>query len=66
MNSKTNETICPLCQKDNGCMAHSNKRCWCVDMTIPQALLDQVPAAQQGRACICRSCIEKFNHQQGD
>ena len=61
MHTKIDETICPLCREENGCMAHSDSRCWCVDLTVPQALLDLVPEAQQGQACVCRSCIEKFN-----
>ena len=64
MHTKIDETICPLCRKENGCMAHSDSRCWCVGLTVPQALLGLVPEAQQGQACICRSCIEEFNNNQ--
>lgn len=61
MSIEIDETLCPLCREENGCMAHSETRCWCNDVTVPQALLDLVPGAQQRQACICRLCIEKFN-----
>ncbi|MCF6265639.1 MAG: cysteine-rich CWC family protein [Desulfuromusa sp.] len=66
MQPKIDETICPLCWRGNGCMAHSDSRCWCVDLTVPHALIDLVPEAQQGHACICRACIEEFNNNQAE
>ena len=42
-------------------MAHSTERCWCMDISVPQGLLDLVPSELQNQACICRSCIEKYN-----
>jgi hypothetical protein len=33
-------------------------------MVFPQELLELVPAEQRGKACICRSCVEKF-HRRG-
>ncbi len=61
MDNKIDETLCPLCREENGCMAHSDESCWCNDVTVPQELIDLVPEAQQRKACICRFCIEKFN-----
>ena len=52
---------CPLCGKNNDCMANSSDRCWCHDVTVPQALLDLVPTDLSSKACICRSCIKNFN-----
>ena len=66
MQLKIDETICPLCREENGCMAHSDSRCWCVDVKVPQALIDLVPEALQRKACICRSCIEEFNNNQAE
>ena len=41
-------------------MAHTSKRCWCHDITIPAALLQKVPVQLQGKACICQACIQSF------
>jgi hypothetical protein len=54
-------TICPLCHQSNGCMMDTGERCWCMDVTIPQGLIDLVPPELQRQSCICRSCIEKYN-----
>ena len=61
MTDHLNENICPLCGNPNNCMAHSEQRCWCIDVKVPKELIDLVPAPQQGKACICLDCIEKFN-----
>ncbi len=29
-------------------------------MEIPKGLLDLVPEEKKGKACICKSCIEKY------
>ena len=55
------KTLCPICQQNNGCMLHSTERCWCMDISVPQGLIDLVPPWLQRQACICRSCIEKYN-----
>lgn len=53
---------CPLCGQPNGCAAARSGRfdtpCWCTEVRFTPALLARVPAAQQGRACICRACAE--------
>ncbi len=54
-------TLCPLCKQSNGCMMHTGEHCWCLDVTVPQGLIDLVPQELQRRACICRTCIEKYN-----
>lgn len=48
---------CPICGKDNNCK-HS-KECWCHNVTIPKSLLDTIPEDKKGKACICKSCVEK-------
>lgn len=56
------EHRCPLCGQPNGCAAASSGRfdtpCWCSNATFTPTLLALVPAAQRGRACICKSCAE--------
>jgi hypothetical protein len=56
------EKICPLCGQDNNCQ-HNHTTCWCVKVKIPKQVLDMIPDDKKGKACICESCIEKF---QGD
>ena len=58
---KVDPNMCPLCGEENNCMANSAERCWCNDVTVPQALLDLVPVNLRDKACICRSCIKNFN-----
>jgi len=61
MKKQVDTTICPLCHKSNGCMMHTSDHCWCVDVTVPQGLIDLVPLELQRQACICHSCIDKYN-----
>jgi hypothetical protein len=53
-------TRCPLCGGDNACAPATDgtfeRRCWCEDASFDRALLDRIPAAAGGRACVCRSC----------
>jgi hypothetical protein len=32
--------------------------CWCTQAAFPTALLDRVPEAARGRACVCAACAE--------
>lgn len=52
---------CPLCGKDNNC--RQSKECWCHSATIPKELLDKVPEDKKGKACICKSCVDKYNSE---
>jgi len=61
--------ICPLCGGPNDCQlcspaAHKGA-CWCAQLEIPEELLARVPVALRQRACICRSCVEKFHRGTG-
>ena len=51
---------CPLCGAGNACaMARgdaSGEPCWCVAAAFGAELLERVPAAARGRACICAAC----------
>jgi len=53
-------TLCPLCGESNTCAmaagAESAEPCWCVAVPIPPSVLDQVPPAARGVACLCRRC----------
>lgn len=49
---------CPLCGKDNGCT--HNKDCWCFSTTIPKGIFDLLPEDKKGKACICKSCVDKY------
>jgi hypothetical protein len=54
------ETTCPLCGGPNGCVPAATGSfdgdCWCRNVRFSPELLARVPAAQLGRACICRAC----------
>lgn len=52
------QTKCPICGNDNNCK--HNKECWCHNVTIPNGLLDMIPEDKKGKACICKSCIDKY------
>ena len=60
MLDKISEMICPICGRDNNCMAHSNESCWCNNVKIPQELLDLVPESKKKKACICLKCIQDY------
>jgi len=38
-----------------------SERCWCTDVVVPAALLDALPAAARGAACLCAACIAEAN-----
>ncbi|OPX24266.1 MAG: hypothetical protein B1H05_05390 [Candidatus Cloacimonas sp. 4484_140] len=65
MFDKINEKICPICGKDNNCMAHSDEPCWCLSVEIPQELLDLIPESKKKKACICLKCIRDFKDDPG-
>lgn len=64
MPDKIDEKICPICGRDNNCMAHSNEPCWCNKVKIPQELLDLVPESKKQKVCICLKCIQGFKDDQ--
>jgi len=59
-----NPAQCPLCQDVNECLLCSpvayKGQCWCRQEDIPAELLARVPEHLRNRACLCRSCVEKF------
>lgn len=52
------ETICPLCGKENNCK--HNKDCWCVNFVVPNYIIEMIPEDKKDKACICKSCVEKY------
>jgi hypothetical protein len=55
--------ICPLCGAGNGCAMERQRLtgveqppCWCTRVDIRRDLLDSVPEAARGKACICPAC----------
>ncbi|MDP3251008.1 MAG: cysteine-rich CWC family protein [Hydrogenophaga sp.] len=57
-------TRCPLCGNDNRCAMEIEREtgeaqppCWCVSATFPPGLLDTLPEAARGQACLCSSCV---------
>lgn len=50
--------ICPICGKDNGCT--HNENCWCFKTTIPKEIFELIPEDKKGKACICKSCVDKY------
>ena len=61
---KTTETICPLCKENNACGIEEARECWCMQTSIPIALLNKVPDTQVNQVCICANCITKYNTKQ--
>lgn len=60
-------TLCPLCGADNRCAMEREKAtgetqppCWCVSTAFPPGLLDRLPEAARGQACICADCVRRF------
>lgn len=61
MENKKEEEICPLCGKENNCQ-HGSSKCWCHDIKVPKGLIDLLPEHNRGKACICKSCIDKYTN----
>jgi hypothetical protein len=56
---KGSERICPICGQDNNCQ-HGQGRCWCDTVKFPKYILDMIPDDKKGKACVCKSCLEKY------
>lgn len=56
-------TICPICGNQNNCGYLLNKLatpCWCSKEFFPKKIINRIPVEQRNKACICRSCFERF------
>ena len=56
-------TRCPICHEPNVCAMEKAKltdtkpeRCWCFDAVFTPAVMDLVPDASKGKACVCAKC----------
>ncbi len=61
MEASEEKRICPLCGKDNNCQ-HGQKGCWCETVKFPQHVIDMIPEDKKGKACVCKSCLEKYQN----
>jgi hypothetical protein len=56
---------CPLCGQDNRCgmeaaaQGQVQAACWCTRVQFSAALLQSLPEAAKGKACICQACAQK-------
>ncbi len=54
------QDACPLCNGPNACALASGSAaagpCWCASASFSAELLDRVPPASRGMACICAAC----------
>ena len=59
----TEEKTCPICGEPNNCQ-HGEEKCWCQEVVVSKHVMDMVPEDKKGKACICKSCIEKYSNIQ--
>lgn len=61
--SMNNPLICPLCRKSNHCAYAAGRpaeECWCMNLSVPKALLAQIPDEQRGKSCVCEACVRAY------
>ncbi len=54
-------SVCPLCQRANGCVMASGggddaAPCWCVSALLDSAALARATALDGGFSCVCATC----------
>ncbi len=54
------DMICPFCQQENQCKVNFNEACWCFELTIPPDMLLLLEKDDQGKSCVCSSCINQY------
>ena len=58
------EHRCPLCGGPNGCAPAQagsfGTPCWCTAVEVRADALARLPAADRGRACLCRRCATEI------
>lgn len=55
--------ICPLCGEPNKCAFSLGKdpsTCWCMNIKVPNELLEQVPQEERGKNCVCEVCVKNI------
>jgi hypothetical protein len=57
---------CPLCGQTNLCAMQAQRLtgvkqgpCWCTQVDFERSVLDALPAAARGKACICQACATR-------
>ena len=67
---KLDGLTCPLCKQKNACAnissADDGRACWCNNTTVsfPKGLLEKLPKAERGQACICQACVLVYLKEQ--
>jgi hypothetical protein len=59
MRAEPDPSRCPLCGGPNACAMEAGSEaaaCWCMQVDIPVEVLERIPEAAQGRACVCTAC----------
>ena len=58
---------CPLCGQANRCAMETEKvsgvkqpPCWCTQVDFSAGLLDSIPPAARGKACVCAACASRI------
>jgi hypothetical protein len=54
-------SLCPLCGQPNQCAISAGlppESCWCMQTSVSQDALAQLPAEARGKACICPACAQ--------
>lgn len=64
--ARLDQTVCPLCGSANECAMETEKAtgmaqppCWCSTLSIDARLIEQIPKASRGLACICPACAQR-------
>ncbi|MCP3907017.1 MAG: cysteine-rich CWC family protein [Oceanicoccus sp.] len=55
---------CPICGEANGCAIANNaeaSNCWCMEVNIPEELIEQANQRGDMKRCICQACAESVN-----
>ncbi|MDD2881173.1 MAG: cysteine-rich CWC family protein [Rhodoferax sp.] len=61
-----NAQICPLCGQPNQCAMEVERAtgvkqppCWCTQTQFSAELLNKIPEAARGVACLCATCVNE-------
>jgi len=68
MNIPIDPSRCPRCGAPNACTMAAGKpseRCWCTDVVVPVDLIDALPEAARGVACLCAACVAEARIRDG-
>jgi hypothetical protein len=60
---------CPRCGQANRCAQAGQTQavadCWCFHTPIEQSLIDQLPAEQRDKSCLCPNCAHILSGESG-